>query len=141
ALDLRENAAVLYEALRELWAAATGRPAAECPVRTSPAWRDWLAAALAQGLPPAPVEALSPATREVLALFRLVREARLEIDGAAIGVFVLSMTQCPADVLGAYCLAQQAGLLALEVDGEPCPLMVVPLFETIEDLRQAGEVM
>src|SRR5204862_53402 len=59
----------------------------------------------------------------------------------AIGSFILSMTHDAADVLGAYLLAKEAGLFADAAGTECCTLPVVPLFESVDDLRRAPEIV
>jgi phosphoenolpyruvate carboxylase len=51
----------------------------------------------------------------------------------ALGAYVISMAAQPSDVLAVRALQEGAGL--------DRPLRVVPLFETVDDLRQAAEVM
>ncbi|MGH8612483.1 MAG: phosphoenolpyruvate carboxylase, partial [Gammaproteobacteria bacterium] len=74
-------------------------------------------------------------------LLRLIRQKRRELDCDAIGGFILSMTQSAADVLGVYLLAKYAGLFADPKGIESCTLSVLPLFETIADLRAAPHIM
>jgi phosphoenolpyruvate carboxylase len=47
------------------------------------------------------------------------------------------MTQHASDVLGLYLLAKFCGLFADETARETCRIRIVPLFETIDDLRAA----
>ncbi|MFN2432104.1 MAG: phosphoenolpyruvate carboxylase [Gemmatimonadota bacterium] len=140
-LDLRENAARVHAALVELWRARTGADG-EPPGTGTPAWEAWLSSELARprsGARPAPV--LSTAAGETLGLFRLVSEVRAEVDREAFGTFILSMTRDVDDVLGVYLLAKEAGLFADAAGVESCTLPIVPLFESIDDLRRAPEVM
>ncbi len=51
------------------------------------------------------------------------------------------MTQQAGDVLGLYLLAKYAGLFADETARECCRIRIVPLFETIDDLRAAPAIM
>src|SRR5205085_6026997 len=51
----------------------------------------------------------------------------------ALGAYVISMATRPSDVLAVELLQKEARL--------PRPLRVVPLFETIEDLRNAGAAL
>jgi phosphoenolpyruvate carboxylase len=51
------------------------------------------------------------------------------------------MTRSAADVLGAYLLAKEAGLFLDAAGVEACSLPIVPLFETIADLRAAPAIM
>ncbi len=66
---------------------------------------------------------------------------RESLDREAFGAFVLSMTRSVADVLGAYLLAKEAGVFLDAAGTEICPLPIVPLFETIDDLRAAPAIM
>src|SRR5439155_1702835 len=74
-------------------------------------------------------------------MFRLSRERRDELDREAIGTFILSMTHDAADVLGACLLAKEAGLFADAAGTESCTLPIVPLFESVDDLRRAPEIV
>lgn len=75
---------------------------------------------------------ISAECREVLETFRVMCEVREESGREAIGSFIMSMTHSASDVLMALWL--------LKITGNP-PTMIVPLFETIEDLKNAPEVM
>ena len=74
-------------------------------------------------------------------MLRLVPEMRGQLDREAFGSFILSMTRSVADVLGVYLLAKEAGAFLDAAGTEICPLPIVPLFETIDDLRAAPAIM
>ncbi|MEM6823289.1 MAG: phosphoenolpyruvate carboxylase, partial [Verrucomicrobiota bacterium] len=61
------------------------------------------------------------------------------IDG--VGSLIISMTQRLSDLLVVYILAREAGLAQFGKNGLYCRVPVVPLFETLEDLRRAPEIM
>ncbi|MFC6050783.1 phosphoenolpyruvate carboxylase, partial [Methylobacterium hispanicum] len=84
---------------------------------------------------------LPDAAQETLDTFALVGEMRDTLDREAFGSFILSMTRSVEDVLGAYLLAKEAGLFLDGAGTEICPLPIVPLFETIDDLRAAPAIM
>ncbi len=85
---------------------------------------------------------LSPGTREVLETLRVVGEARERIDPRVIDRFIVSMSRQPSDLLSVLFLARLTGLHGRGTVGPaPVDLDVVPLFETIDDLRQARDVM
>src|SRR5262249_45943583 len=67
-----------------------------------------------------------------------------EISPRAIRTYIVSMTRDVSDLLAVLVLAKEAGLHSRLAD-QPAPasgrLAVVPLFETIDDLRRASEVM
>ncbi len=54
------------------------------------------------------------------------------------GAHVVSMTHHPADLLAVFLLAREVGLYR---PGEALPFDVVPLFETLEDLERAPQVL
>jgi phosphoenolpyruvate carboxylase len=114
----------------------------EAPAPQSDAWKAWLLAELARPRAADRVLAgLSPEAEETLAMLRLVPEMRGRLDREAFGSFILSMTRSVADVLGVYLLAKEAGVFLDAAGTEICPLPIVPLFETIDDLRAAPAIM
>jgi len=140
-LDLRENTTRLTDTLRALWRATSGK-AGEPPEADSTDWKDWISAELAKPLPPhhAP-PVLPPDAAETLGMFLLASDPHDAFDREAFGGFILSMTRSVADVLGAYLLAKHAGLFRDAAGVEACTLPIVPLFETIPDLRAAPAIM
>ncbi len=141
-LDLRQNTTVTTAALREVWSRITGRDEAECPDRDSPQWRQWLLEELERPLGFLPEFLnLSAPSREFVELLRMAGEVHELMDTQAFGGLVLSMTQRDVDVLGVYLLARYCGLFRLTEGVEHCLIQVVPLFETIDDLREAPAIM
>ena len=138
-LDVRDNSPRVNGALAALWRALnSGDP----PSPASPEWRSWLQNELARPLRPlADRPAPPPEALETIGLFRLIREVRECLDREAVGTFILSMTHDVADILGVYLLAKQAGLFADAAGVESCTLPIVPLFESIDDLRRAPEIV
>ncbi|MEP7337278.1 MAG: phosphoenolpyruvate carboxylase [Acidobacteriota bacterium] len=93
----------------------------------------WLTEELATPRPLVATDArYSEETTETLNVFRVARRALEEINPNAIRTYIVSMTQEASDLLVVLILAKQAGLSRLAV---------APLFETIDDLRRAPEVM
>ncbi|HSE47362.1 MAG TPA: phosphoenolpyruvate carboxylase, partial [Gemmatimonadales bacterium] len=137
-LDLRENSARLHDTLSVLWRASTGETGEPPPV-PSKEWKAWLLAEL--GKPLSSDHQVPAEAGETLGMFRLVGEVRDGLDREAFGSFVLSMTREVSDVLGAYLLAKEAGLFADQAGTESCTLPIVPLFETIDDLRTAEQTL
>ncbi len=141
-LDLRENSGRTTKALREIWASVEGREPDEAPELETPEWRAWLTSELTK--PRTKVRdlpKLSDEARETLATFALVGEMRAELDREAVGSFILSMTRSVDDILGVYLLAKEARIYLDAPGVEICQLPVIPLFETIEDLRAAPAIM
>lgn len=130
-LDVRQNSTVTTAVIAELWS-LTG----DAPAYGTPDWSRRLREDLSRpDLTHADRNRLSPEARELLDLLALMRQARMSEDPEAIGPFILSMTRTADDILGVYLLARHAGFGAEKLD-----LQVVPLFETIDDLRRAPEV-
>lgn len=84
---------------------------------------------------------LSPATRETLAVFDLVREVPERTSPQIFGQYVISMTHEPSHVLEVLFLGGLAGLIGGRGQNRFCLLQVCPLFETIEDLRRAPGIL
>ncbi len=138
-LDLRENTTRTTSALCDLWR-ATREGAA--PEADSPEWRAWLDEQIqTPPLSSEERESFSSETRDTIEMFELVADLQSKLDREAFGSFVLSMTHNAADVLGAYVLAKEAGLVRQSSKGVYCTLPIVPLFETIPDLRDAPAIM
>ncbi len=102
-----------------------------------------LAAEIVNPRPLIPRElAFSPATNEVVELFRVIRTAQERFGWAACHRYVISMTHGVADVLAVVLLAKEAGLIDVRPGAAPrATLQVVPLFEGIDDLRQADSIL
>lgn len=85
---------------------------------------------------------LSADAAELLDVYRVAREA-IAHDPGSVGAFVISMAHEVSDVLEVLLLAKQAGLwLPGQAGGGGAPHPdVVPLFETVEDLRRARSLL
>jgi phosphoenolpyruvate carboxylase len=78
-----------------------------------------------------------------LAVFSTARELRQRYGEQAIRHYIISHTETVSDLLEVLLLQKEVGLMRGTLD-EPTSvndLIVVPLFETIEDLRQAAPIM
>ncbi|MGP2521869.1 phosphoenolpyruvate carboxylase [Pantoea ananatis] len=71
----------------------------------------------------------SDETREVLETCKVVAEA----PQGSIATYVISMAKTPSDVLAVHLLLKEAGI--------PFAMPVAPLFETLDDLNNANDVM
>lgn len=99
----------------------------------------FLATALMHPLPRIDGRVLSAETTETLDLLHTIRRMQDEIGREAVETYVVSFSSAPADVLGVLLLARFAQLCDLEAGWSR--LSVVPLFETLDDLERAPEVM
>ncbi len=142
ALDLRQNTTVINRVLGEIWQKLNPVDTAAAPEPGTVEWTAWLSSELDKPLGFLPrFQNVSDETKELLGLVDLVRETIDGPDPEAIGTFILSMTQSADDILGLYLLAKFSGLFADANARETCRIKVVPLFETIEDLRAGPDIM
>lgn len=141
-LDIRENTTKVNEALRALWRVRCGAGGVEPPAPGSEEWARWVQGELARPrYEELRLAVLPPDAAETVGMFRLVAELRDRLDREAFGSFILSMTRSVSDILGAYLLAKEGGLFPDTLSVERCSLPIVPLFETIDDLRRAPAIM
>jgi phosphoenolpyruvate carboxylase len=89
----------------------------------------------------APGSSTGPEAEAVLDCFRVIKEYRDRYGVRGLGSLIISMTRGVADLLVIYLFAREVGLWVETADGPACELHVVPLFETIEDLEIAPEVV
>ena len=82
--------------------------------------------------------AYSAETIETLNVFRVARRALEEISQGGLQTFIVSMTHEVSDLLAVLVLAKEAGLFVCDGTSR---LAVAPLFETIDDLQRAPDVM
>ena len=87
-------------------------------------------------------EGLSDESRDVLETFDQIRRAE---DGteSPVEAFILSMARGASDVLAVQFLARRVGLLEVDDEGRCMEnrLNVSPLFETVDDLEEAPDVL
>ena len=83
-------------------------------------------------------ERLSPAARETLDLFRLLARTSARYGTQSLGALIVSMTHHASDVLMMIWLSR-LGAACENVTHVPLP--IVPLLETIDDLRRADGIL
>lgn len=86
-----------------------------------------------------PTEKLEPLSVDTLEMFRLLHEAVRSFGPDCLGGHVISLTQCPSDVLNVLWLWRWAQ--ATSSQSIPEELKIVPLFEKIDDLKNAAETL
>jgi phosphoenolpyruvate carboxylase len=138
-LDIRQHSEVHARVVQELTKRATGMDVYD---ELDELERQQL---LLRELVPArplvsPHVAYGPETTESLETLRTVAALHERYGAAAVPNYVISMTAGPSDVLEVALLLKEAGLL---VPGqEPrSAVNIIPLFETIGDLRACGGIM
>ncbi|MEY3695751.1 MAG: hypothetical protein RL083_1576, partial [Pseudomonadota bacterium] len=105
--------------------------------------RALLSAELAQPrLLRSPYVSYSDETVSELGVLRAAREIRIAFGDRAIRNYIISHTETVSDLLEVLLLQRETGLLRVLPDGRlESGVMVIPLFETIPDLRNAPEIM
>jgi phosphoenolpyruvate carboxylase len=100
----------------------------------------WLLAELQTRRPLLPASARwSDATAETFAVLRMVKRLQEEFGTRICHTYVISMSHTVSDLLEVLLLAKEAGLV--DPVAQQSSLLVVPLFETVEDLQGAPAVM
>ncbi len=141
-LDIRQNSAFHQKALGQLLSKA-GILGAE----TFEHWSDDDRRAFLDKELRSPRPFLSPGipagpeADAVLECYRILAEHRADHGNAGLGALIVSMTRGVADLLTVYLLAREAGLMEMSPHGLRCPLPVVPLFETMDDLEAAPGIV
>ena len=77
----------------------------------------------------------------VLDCYRVLSDHLTTRGPDGLGALIVSMTRQLSDLLGVFLLAREAGLMDLTDEGPVCPMEVVPLFETIDDLERAPGIL
>ncbi|MGB4061744.1 MAG: phosphoenolpyruvate carboxylase [Burkholderiaceae bacterium] len=81
-------------------------------------------------------------TQSELAIFETARTLRQRYGAQAIRHYIISHTETVSDLLEVLLLQKEVGLMkGLLSEASVTDLIVVPLFETIEDLRNAAPIM
>ena len=83
----------------------------------------------------------SPETREVIRTFQVMAEHLEHVDADAVDGYIISMTHQPSDVLTVLWLFQQTDLFRRTTRGWWSGTHIIPLFEGIDELRRAHEIM
>src|SRR2546423_3006775 len=75
---------------------------------------------------------LSEETMHILATFDAIHQAREEFGSQAVTCYIISMSRSLSDLLEVQFFCKEAGIVGLPI---------VPLFETIEDLRSCTDIL
>ena len=138
-LDLRQNSAVLEAAVSDLLAVAKVCPAYR---RLDEAARvELLVGELASPrVLRGPFSRLHESTQSELAILTVAAEAIRRLGPKAVPHHIISACTSVSDLLELLVLLKEVGLVSPGPDPRVA-LDIVPLFETIDDLRRAGSVM
>ncbi|MDF2962082.1 MAG: phosphoenolpyruvate carboxylase, partial [Paenibacillus sp.] len=84
----------------------------------------------------------SDSTLECLNVYHVIKKAQQEFGRNCIYSYLISMTRGSSDLLEVLVFGKEAGLYRHEADGSiTCTLQAAPLFETIDDLHAAPDIM
>ncbi len=140
-LDIRQNSVFHAKALTQLLGAAG---------LTADSWDDWseterlrfLERELRSPRPFLhPSASAGPEADAVLGCYRVLAQQIENFGENGIGSLIVSMTRRLSDLLVVYLLAREVGLMRSYPEGMVCLLPVVPLFETIDDLEAAPDML
>ncbi|WP_257448239.1 phosphoenolpyruvate carboxylase [Archangium lipolyticum] len=141
ALDIRQNSHFHDLAVGELLAAA-GLEGADFVDWDEARRLAFLERELASPRPFALTGAsIGPHADAVLECYRVLAGHLKAYGPAGLGSLIVSMTRSLSDLLVVYLLAREAGLVVHTPKGLVCHLQVVPLFETIDDLKRSPEIL
>ncbi|MBM3386425.1 MAG: phosphoenolpyruvate carboxylase, partial [Betaproteobacteria bacterium] len=140
-VDLRQSSDKHEEVVAELLATARIEP--HYSRLDEPAKRALLMALLNDARPlRVPGTDYSAHTRSELAIFEAAKRLRTLYGAQAIRHYIISHTETVSDLLEVLLLQKEVGLMRGTLDvASLVDLIVVPLFETIEDLRNAAAIM
>ena len=147
-IDLRQNSDVHERSVAELLAQAGRLPTVAAYGALDEASRIALLAEEISSPRPlySPYRDYSEETAGELAIFFAARELKARYGEAALPNCIISKTDGASDLLEVALLLKEAGLLipGQEAKGGPGPRLsmnIIPLFETIDDLRRSAPVM
>ena len=130
-LDVRQHSDRHREAMAEIY--TRYHPGTDYRALSEAEKVAWLVGEIGSQRPLTAQLNFSVATNETIALFRLIQTAQERVGPQAIQTYIISMTTSVSHLLEVLLLAKDAGLFG--------KIGVVPLFETIEDLKNASAVM
>ncbi|NQU46656.1 MAG: phosphoenolpyruvate carboxylase [Chlorobium sp.] len=82
-----------------------------------------------------------PEAEAVLDCFRVLSEHIRTFGSEGIGSIIVSMTRSVSDLLAVYLFARETGLMKGAGTQSACIVPVVPLFETIDDLKKSPDIL
>jgi phosphoenolpyruvate carboxylase len=141
ALDIRQNSHFHELALSQLMTAA-GMNGNQFLEWEEPERRAFLDRELLSPRPfTHPDMTAGPEAEAVLACYKVLRNHSKKFGTGGLGSLIVSMTRNVSDLLIVYLFAREVGLMTPTEDGDACILPVVPLFETIDDLKKSPAIL
>jgi phosphoenolpyruvate carboxylase len=141
ALDIRQNSAFHDRAMEQILAAAGAEKT------DFPSWSEEERLAFFRERLSRPDNLLENGVatgqeaNAVLGTYRALADHVRRYGTKGVGASIVSMTRQVSDLLAVYFFAKETGLTEWKSYGLVCPLPVVPLFETIDDLERAPAIV
>ncbi len=84
---------------------------------------------------------VGPEAETLLRCYRTLGNHLKQYGPDGIGSLIVSMTRNVSDLLVIYLFAREVGLMTTYEGGDACMIPVVPLFETIDDLKKSPDIL
>ena len=140
-LDIRQNSQIHELALSQLMTAA-GMNGNDFLEWDEPARRAFLDQELLSPRPfTHPDMTVGVEAETVLSCYKVLVNHTKQYGTGALGSLIVSMTRNVSDLLIVYIFAREVGLMTPTEDGDACLLPLVPLFETIDDLKKSSSIL
>jgi phosphoenolpyruvate carboxylase len=137
-LDMRQHSAVIEQTVSELFSRSGGKP--DYPDLDEAARREVLLAALQDGKSLlVEIDQYSSVAQSELRIMQAAAQIHQRFGRAALPNHIISMTESVSDMLELALMLQQVDLL--ETGTQQLHINIIPLFETIRDLRGCGVIM
>jgi phosphoenolpyruvate carboxylase len=137
-LDMRQHSAVIEQTVSELLSRSGGKP--DYPDLDEAARRKVLLAALQDGKSLlVGIDQYGSVAQSELRIMQVAAQIHQRFGRAALPNHIVSMTESVSDMLELALMLQQVELL--ETGSHQLHINIIPLFETIEDLRGCGVIM
>ncbi len=141
-MDVRQNSQYYEESLKEI--IKSGIPERyEAISKTDKSLAEFIVEELEHNRPFITRTEFLPSVqaREAVETFHSLRRHTRNYSERALGSLIVSMTRTVSDLFTVFLFVREAGLSKLGPDGLLCPMPVVPLFETIEDLKESPRIL
>jgi len=141
-LDIRQNSAYHEKALNQLVKSSLGDEAAKYIDSSQEAKRNFLDGELKINRPfLVDHQNLELEGKNIMGAMSVVAEHVSRYSPNAFGKIIVSMTRNTEDLLTVYLFMREVGLMVKKENGLAAMLPVVPLFETIEDLKESPGIL
>ena len=140
-LDIRQNSRFHDLALSQLMTAA-GLNGEDFPDWSEEKRIEFLNSELLSPRPfTHPDMTVGPEAETLLNCYRTLGKHMKRYGHDGIGSLIVSMTRSVSDLLAIYLFTREIGLTTAYKGGDACMVPVVPLFETIDDLKNSPEIL